>query len=477
MNRLVLAIVALSVTGVVRAQDNFPDVVYGEQLKSVMRLKARGIIHWPETKSNFISVTSELAKDLAAGVPALERYIKGRLIVYSDKDYYPGKRDSWDWYQEERFLRDECIPDITSLLKESSSTLRLSGLDPNLLLSDTLKLKPLAEKAADVVKAISSRFNFPDVPDNHWVYETTEGFKKHGLLVGYPSRLGTGPRLYSRAELAETTLTAVDRLEPFLKQRLADLNQIAPIEGPATKETYFESSKPFLQKYLREDLLALIKEFSKELIRIGNRPTSLVAKIDAQMPLARRVADAIDAADVRQKLDSIFVPDIPDNHWIYETAETFTKAGFGHPEAKRFRGAQPLYRLAVCRWINQNVKALEPLLRDQISGKAPMTIPGHYDQTFYADFGNDLQALIKEFAPDLKACGKDPKAMLQSVEKCRPLMLKLPVAYRQALAAAGRFPDFPDVPYGHWAADAAKGLQRARVIVGYPDVTYRGGKE
>lgn len=57
---------------------------------------------------------------------------------------------------------------------------------------------------------------FPDVPENHWVYQALLNMKDQGILVGYPDGLFRGNRPASRYELAGAINSAYEKLRGMI---------------------------------------------------------------------------------------------------------------------------------------------------------------------------------------------------------------------------------------------------------------------
>jgi hypothetical protein len=70
--------------------------------------------------------------------------------------------------------------------------------------------------AAMVVPALAQGEQFPDVPENHWVYQALLNMKNEGILVGYPDEMFRGGRPASRYELAGAINAAFQKLKGLM---------------------------------------------------------------------------------------------------------------------------------------------------------------------------------------------------------------------------------------------------------------------
>lgn len=80
-------------------------------------------------------------------------------------------------------------------------------------MKSTLKYALGAALGMVAVVPAMAQDNFPDVPENHWVYENLGELKREGLLVGYPDGLYRGARPASRYELAAAIHAVWKRLK------------------------------------------------------------------------------------------------------------------------------------------------------------------------------------------------------------------------------------------------------------------------
>ena len=79
-----------------------------------------------------------------------------------------------------------------------------------------------------------------------------------------------------------------------------------------------------------------------------------------------------------------------------------------------------------------------------------------------------VEWMEREFVPELDDMGIDSSVRQEMLRNGRQSLIKerIGVLYSEGY--------FVDVPPGHWADEAIHNLRRARIIVGYPDGTFRG---
>src|SRR6185436_10320508 len=80
----------------------------------------------------------------------------------------------------------------------------------------TLKLAFGAVLGAMLIAPAFAQENFPDVPENHWVFQALLNMKNEGILVGYPDGLFRGGRPASRYELAGAINAAYQKLKGMI---------------------------------------------------------------------------------------------------------------------------------------------------------------------------------------------------------------------------------------------------------------------
>jgi hypothetical protein len=86
--------------------------------------------------------------------------------------------------------------------------------------------------AAMVVPAFAqSGEQFPDVPENHWVYQALLNMKNEGILVGYPDGMFRGGRPASRYELAGAINAAYQKLRGMIMGLQEQIDAIKGMPG------------------------------------------------------------------------------------------------------------------------------------------------------------------------------------------------------------------------------------------------------
>ena len=88
--------------------------------------------------------------------------------------------------------------------------------------------------AAMVVPAFAqSGEQFPDVPENHWVYQALLNMKNEGILVGYPDGMFRGGRPMSRYEAAGMMNSAFQKLKGMINGLQSQIDAIRDgTQGP-----------------------------------------------------------------------------------------------------------------------------------------------------------------------------------------------------------------------------------------------------
>ena len=85
-----------------------------------------------------------------------------------------------------------------------------------------------------------------------------------------------------------------------------------------------------------------------------------------------------------------------------------------------------------------------------------------------------FQTAVQLLQPEIKALGRNPKALNAALAAAQPLADQVAAVYLGEAAKAGGQPLFTDVPVSHWAWDAVQELRDAGVLSGYPDGSFGG---
>lgn len=90
--------------------------------------------------------------------------------------------------------------------------------------------------AALAVPSFAQGEQFPDVPENHWVYQALLNMKNEGILVGYPDGMFRGGRPASRYELAGAINAAYQKLRGMIMGLQDQIDAIGRIPGGNDEE-------------------------------------------------------------------------------------------------------------------------------------------------------------------------------------------------------------------------------------------------
>src|SRR5688572_924934 len=87
--------------------------------------------------------------------------------------------------------------------------------------------------AALAVPSFAQGDQFPDVPENHWVYQALLNMKNEGILVGYPDGMFRGGRPMSRYEAAGMMNSAFQKLKGMINGLQSQIDAIRDgTQGP-----------------------------------------------------------------------------------------------------------------------------------------------------------------------------------------------------------------------------------------------------
>src|SRR5688500_4095961 len=90
--------------------------------------------------------------------------------------------------------------------------------------------------AALAVPSFAQGEQFPDVPENHWVYQALLNMKNEGILVGYPDGMFRGGRPASRYELAGAINAAYQKLRGMIMGLQDQIDAIEDMPGGNQEE-------------------------------------------------------------------------------------------------------------------------------------------------------------------------------------------------------------------------------------------------
>jgi hypothetical protein len=198
------------------------------------------------------------------------------------------------------------------------------------------------------VVAISSAHaqeRFPDVPENHWVFETLMNFKR-SLVPAIPSEVFRGTQ--TRRDVALAIIQVYDRL-----QKISDRIYIKDTVGLERRELQRLRDEAQVLSAHREDvskLADMVDLFASELTSMGWDPQQLKRGIWAILTKNSEMRMRLESAET---LDLAQFSDVPHGHWVYEAVykgrnnEHF----FGYP-SDLFRGGSSLNRYEMAGVVN-----------------------------------------------------------------------------------------------------------------------------
>jgi hypothetical protein len=108
-----------------------------------------------------------------------------------------------------------------------------------------------------IMPSLAQDGNFPDVPENHWVFQALLNMKNEGILVGYPDELFRGARPATRYELAGAINAAYQKLKGMiggLQNQIDAIKGMGGAEGVSKAD--FDAMKAELDK-LKQDLASM----------------------------------------------------------------------------------------------------------------------------------------------------------------------------------------------------------------------------
>src|SRR6185436_8479790 len=122
----------------------------------------------------------------------------------------------------------------------------------------TLKLAFGAVLGAMLIAPAFAQENFPDVPENHWVFQALLNMKNEGILVGYPDGLFRGGRPASRYELAGAINAAYQKLKGMIGGLQSQIDAIKDGMKPGANQADIDALKAQLDD-LKQQLAGMSK--------------------------------------------------------------------------------------------------------------------------------------------------------------------------------------------------------------------------
>jgi hypothetical protein len=141
-------------------------------------------------------------------------------------------------------------------------------------MNKTLKLAFGAVLGTMLVIPALAQDQFPDVPENHWVYDALLNMKNEGILVGYPDGRYRGGRAATRYELAGAINAAYQKLKGMisgLSSRIDSMQGMGDLDAIKAELASLKSQLAGMSRY-GDDIAALQRmasTFEKDLAGLG----------------------------------------------------------------------------------------------------------------------------------------------------------------------------------------------------------------
>lgn len=162
--------------------------------------------------------------------------------------------------------------------------------------------------------------DFPDTPQNHWVYDSIADLQSEGVLVGYPDGLGRGIRGSSRYATAVKVNAAYSRFHGAADGWAKD---------QSSRDRKDEARWTVDQMRAGKKLITLVEYFKLELTALGAFPDEMTTDI-------RKDILAIDA--LQPKAGQVPQPfaDVKSSHWASDAVRNLWAEGIlrGYPDGK-----------------------------------------------------------------------------------------------------------------------------------------------
>lgn len=313
--------------------------------------------------------------------------------------------------------------------------------------------------------------NFPHVPDNHYAYEALRDFDRFGLWEN-PFR-GMSTSNFRRDEIA----IAIVRASAAIHEHPA-LLVVTPGTTPERKEVIREHLAD-----LAKDMRLLREIFKPDIRALGLDPAWLALRFEEDM---RTLNAAVATADAPS-----LVPDSGETRWIYDELRSLKKAGMllflptlvgsyrdQADYRDRYQGAATVYSafarihgtLAHLRQKNDRLAGIEIKL-DPYFPDHELASKGAVD-AFYAKavhHEQSLKRLASFYRGQLVSMGVDADSMTSQLDRD----LHALKTFRFTTPGEAEQP-FPDVPAGHWAAEASRNMRENGIMRGYENGIFGG---
>jgi len=199
-------------------------------------------------------------------------------------------------------------------------------------------LVPLGMAMASFGAAQNPHDNFPDTPDNHWVYETIGNMKKMGFAPYQHDGLIRGPYARTKLEIATSIKDACAGVQNTLVAMQNSSDEIAGISRlPGVMRNGFDSRGELSEKAfaigsmcreIEKPVAAMVKLFAPQLRQLNADPTTMSGEVV-------RGLEAIASFRVAQSGEAkqLFT-DVPATHWAADALRNLREEGIlrGYPE-------------------------------------------------------------------------------------------------------------------------------------------------
>lgn len=292
--------------------------------------------------------------------------------------------------------------------------------------------------------------NVPETPANAWLYDAAAEFRHCGL---WPVEAYThGSRPLTSYEFAVSVHANTLQMPSVIKARIDSIHQGKPNNYHTPGTAFFD------------DLERMTVHFGKELKSMGVTGSHM-SQLTNALTDSRSLVAQLRALDPKSTLSPAkrFLPDIPENHWLYDSLENLKKRGglitdVFHPHMRVPTRGMIARELMVSIPHNQKLATFQ---EEHISLKGDALL------------GNEHTAFLKQailhFSTEIRELGGNVPALYRQAEDLE----KRTTVLHEIIA--GKTPAFPDVPKNHWAAQAIHELRSKGLIVGYPDDRFKGG--
>jgi len=301
-----------------------------------------------------------------------------------------------------------------------------------------------------LIAAAFTMQNVPDTPANKWLYDTAAEFRHCGL---WPNAILThGARPLTTYEFAVSVHANTLQMPNLIKARIDSIHKGKP-------NTYHTPGTAFF-----DDLERMTVHFGKELKSMGVTGSHM-SQLTRALTDSRSLAAQLRALDPKSTLSPAkrVLPDIPENHWLYNSLETLQKRGglvtdVFHSHMRVPTRGMIVRELMVSIPHNQKLATYQ---EEHIRLKGDALLDDETTAFF-------KQAVLY-FSTEIRELGGNVAAIYRQAEDLE----KRTTTLRQIIA--GNAPLFTDVPEDHWAAKAILELRSKGLIVGYPDERFKGG--